>query len=207
MPTETRFWLIRHAIVEENARAVIYGINDVPICPEHLIAQRPVYAALAQRLPQPATWLASPLSRTQRTAAAIFANGYPEQAPTITPELIELDFGAWQGLPHHALPARLRETPHPFWPVSGTERPPGGESMADGIARVGPAMEMLAERYAGHDVVAVSHGGTIRAAIAHTLRIAADQALHLSVDNLSLTRLDRTAQGWRVGCVNEMAGV
>ena len=79
--------------------------------------------------------------------------------------------------------------------------------MADGIARVGPAMEMLAQRYEGRDVVAVSHGGTIRAAVAHALRIAADQALHLSIDNLSLTRLDREPGGWRVGCVNEMAGV
>lgn len=208
--TETRFWLIRHAIVEATARAVIYGVNDVPICPEHLAVQGPLYAALARRLPAPGpttSWLASPLSRTQKTAAAIFAAGYPEQTLAITPELIELHFGSWQGLPHHALPSQLRETPHAFWPVSGTERPPGGESMQDGIARVGPAMEMLAERYAGQDVVAVSHGGTIRAAVAHALRIGPDQALHLSVDNISLTRLDRTPDGWRVGCVNALPGV
>ena len=30
--TETRFWLIRHAIVDENARAMLYGIMDVPLC-------------------------------------------------------------------------------------------------------------------------------------------------------------------------------
>ena len=29
--TETRFWLIRHALVEENARAMLYGIMDVPL--------------------------------------------------------------------------------------------------------------------------------------------------------------------------------
>ncbi len=208
--TETRFWLIRHAIVEENARALIYGANDVPICPRHLIAQRPMYEALARRLPPPGPntiWLASPLSRTQRTAAAIMDAGYPEQPPVITPELIELSFGDWQGLRHHELPAQLREVPHPFWPISGTERPPGGESMQDGLDRVGPALEMLADRYAGKDVIAVSHGGTIRAAVAHALRIDASQALHLSVDNLSLTKLDRNSGGWLVGCVNELPGV
>ena len=30
----TGFWLIRHAIVAENARAMLYGTMDVPLCPE-----------------------------------------------------------------------------------------------------------------------------------------------------------------------------
>lgn len=205
--TETRFWLIRHALVEENARAIVYGTMDVELCPHTLAAQVPMYAALARRLPRPAAWLASPLSRTQRTAAAIFAAGYPEQAPAIEPGLIELGFGDWQGMVHAAVPPLLTMEPHAFWPLAGHERPPGGESMADGIVRLGGTMERLAETYAGQDVVAVSHGGAIRAAVAHALRIAADNALHLSIENISLTRLDHTPRGWRVACVNELPGV
>lgn len=208
--TETRFWLIRHALVEENARSMIYGDNDVELCPHTLSAQRPMYAALARRLPPPGpavTWLASPLSRTQRTAAAIFEAGYPAQIPTIVPGLIELSFGSWQGLVHADLPSKLTMTPHAFWPLAGAERPPGGESMEDGIARMGPLMEELAATYQGHDVVTVCHGGVIRAAVAHALGIGADNALHLSVENLSLTRLDRLPGGWRVDCVNELPGV
>jgi alpha-ribazole phosphatase len=205
--TETNFWLIRHAIVEENARTVIYGTMDVQLCPHSLEAQRPMYAALARRLPCPAVWLASPLSRTQATAAAIFRAGYPEQALTIEPGLIELGFGAWQGLAHAELPPRLTMPAHPFWPLSGDERPPGGESMADGVERVGAVLERLAEAHRGRDVVAVSHGGAIRAAVAHALHIPADNALHLSIENISLTRLDHTPRGWRVACVNELPGV
>lgn len=208
--TETRFWLIRHAIVAENELGRIYGATDVPLCPENLIAQVPMHTALARRLPESGpdvVWLASPLTRTQHTAAAIFAAGYPEQVLTIEPDLIELSFGDWQGLAHHELPRHLRLPPHGFWSMAGEERPPGGESMADAIARVGPALERLAETYHGRDVVAVTHGGTIRAAVAHALGIGADNALHLSVDNLSLTRLDRLRRGWRVACVNELPGV
>ncbi|MDA8252797.1 MAG: histidine phosphatase family protein [Rhodospirillales bacterium] len=205
--TETRFWLIRHAIVEENARTLIYGTMDVELCPHTLAAQRPMYLALARRLPRPAVWLASPLVRTQRTAAAIFRAGYPEQTLMIDPGLIELAFGAWQGLTHAALPERLTRPAHAFWPLAGEERPPGGESMADGIRRLGSVMERLAETHAGQDVVAVSHGGAIRAAVAHALRIGADNALHLSIENISLTRLDHTPRGWRVACVNELPGV
>ena len=48
--------------------------------------------------------------------------------------------------------------------------------------------------------------GTIRAAVAHALGVSATQALHLSVANLGLTRLEREPTGWRVVCVNELPG-
>lgn len=199
---ETRFWMIRHALVEENARAVLYGVMDVPLCPESLVAQRPMYAALANALPREAAWVVSPLSRTQKTAEAIFAAGYPRQDWMVEPGLMEQNLGALQGLAHVELPSRLAMPAHPFWPLAGNERPPGGESFAEVIARVGPTMERLARTYEGQDVVAVSHGGTIRAAVAHSLDVSADNALHLSVQNISLTRLERLERGWRVICVN-----
>ncbi len=203
---ETRFWLIRHALVEENARAMLYGTMDVPLCPDSLVAQVPMYRALAARLPRPASWVVTPLSRTRRTAEAIFAAGYPAAPLAVEPDLVEQNLGDWQGLPHADLPPRLSLPPHAFWPLGGEERPPGGESMAEVIARVGPAMERLAERHAGQDVVVVSHGGAIRAAVAHAIGIRADNALHLSVQNISLTRLERHPTGWRVVAVNEVVG-
>ena len=208
--TTTRFWLIRHAVVNENALAVLYGANDVELCPHNLVAQIPMYRALAHRLPPPGprtTWLTSPLSRARRTAEAIFDAGYPRQETAVEDGLIELHFGEWQGLRNEELPARLTMPAHAFWPVAATERPPGGESMEDGIARVGPMMDRLAATYAGHDVVVVTHGGVIRAAVAHALRIDAESALSLSIENLSLTRIDRRARGWLVACVNELPGV
>jgi alpha-ribazole phosphatase len=204
--TETGLWLIRHAIVDENARAILYGIMDVPLCETSLLEQAPMYRALAARLPRPAAWKVTPLSRTRRTAEAIFAAGYPHTEPEVEPDLSEQALGEWQGLPHAELPPLLTLPKHAFWPVAGHERPPGGETMADVIERVGPALERLAAQHEGEDVVIVSHGGAIRAAVAHCLRIGADNALHLVVQNLSLTRLERSPEGWRVVCVNELPG-
>lgn len=203
---ETHFWLIRHALVAENARAMLYGVMDVPLCETTLLEQAPMYRALAFRLPRPAAWYVTPLSRTLRTAEAIFAAGYPEAELAVEPGLIEQSLGGWQGLPHADLPARLTQPKHAFWPLAGTEVPPGGESVADVIARVGGAMERLADANPDRDVVIVSHGGAIRGAVAHALRIGPDNALHLSIQNLSLTRLERSAEGWRVVCVNELPG-
>jgi alpha-ribazole phosphatase len=204
MSGPTCFWLIRHAIVEENARAVLYGTMDVPLCPESLHAQAGMYRALAARLPMPAVWLCSPLSRTRRTAEAIFSAGYPAQPVTVEPGLTEQTLGQWEGLAHADLPARLTLPAHAFWPLGGHERPPGGESVAEMIVRVGATMERLAADYAGQDVVAVSHGGAIRAALAHALDIGPDNALHLAVQNLSLTRIERHPRAWRVVTVNQL---
>ena len=200
----TRFWMIRHAIVEENARALLYGTMDVPLCPESLVAQAPMYQALADRLPDPAHWIVTPLSRTRRTAEAIFRAGYPAQALAVEPGLVEQHLGEWQGLAHAELPDRLVLPAHAFWPLGGEEEPPGGESIATVIARVGTTMERLAADHPGRDVVAVSHGGAIRGAVAHALGIGADHALHLAVQNLSLTRLERHPNGWRVVGLNEL---
>ena len=204
--TETRFWLIRHALVDENSRAILYGIMDVPLCETTLLAQGPMYSALAKRLPRPAVWKVTPLSRTQRTAQEIFNAGYPPRVPEIEPDLIEQSLGEWQGLPHADLPAKLAMTQHPFWPLAGDEKPPGGESMVEVIVRAGAVLERLAREHAGQDVVIVSHGGTIRAAVAHALGVHPDNALHLSIHNLSLTCLERHPEGWRVTRVNELPG-
>jgi alpha-ribazole phosphatase len=204
--TETRFWLVRHALVDENSRAILYGVMDVPLCETTLEAQAPMYAALANRLPRPAKWKVTPLSRTRRTALAIFNAGYPVQDLDVEPDLIEQSLGEWQGLPHADLPAKLVAPQHPFWPLAGDEKPPGGESMVEVIVRTGAALERLAEVHRGEDVVIVSHGGTIRAAVAYALDVHPDKALHLSIHNLSLTSLELHPEGWRVTRVNELPG-
>jgi alpha-ribazole phosphatase len=204
--TETRFWLIRHALVDENSRAILYGIMDVPLCETTLVEQAPMYAALARRLPRPAVWKVTPLSRTRRTAQTIFDAGYPARELSVEPDLIEQSLGEWQGLPHAELPAKLAIPQHPFWPLAGGEKPPGGESMVEVIARVGVALERLTREHCNEDVVIVSHGGTIRAAVAYALGVHPDNALHLSIHNLSMTSLERHPEGWRVTRVNELPG-
>jgi len=207
VPGITRFWLIRHALVEQNARMKLYGSLDVPLCPESLVAQVPMYEALAARLPRDAVWVTTPLSRTQRTAQAIQEAGYPVTEWSVEPGLIEQSMGDYHGLRHHELPERLIMPAHPFWPMAADEVPPGGESMVQVLERVGEAMERLADTHDGQDIVVVSHGGAIRAATAHALGVDAETSLRLSVQNLSLTILERHPVSWRVVAVNELPGI
>ena len=73
MPEPTRLFLIRHALVEPSARAMLYGAMDVPLCDLALQEEAALYRWLAARLPRPAHWVTSQLARTKATAAAICA--------------------------------------------------------------------------------------------------------------------------------------
>jgi len=197
--------MVRHALVSAAARSVLYGRMDVALCAESLELQAETYRKLAERLPRGAAWVVTPLSRTRQTAEAIFGAGYPTAELAVEPGLIEQDLGQWQGLAHADLPARLADPAHPFWPLGAKELPPGGETMEQVVARAGLAMERLALAYPRRDVVCVSHGGAIRAALAHATGARADSVLHFSIQNLSLTVLERFSNGWRVVLVNEGA--
>src|SRR5207302_1816136 len=65
-----------------------------------------------------------------------------------------------------------------------------------------PANAGLAALPAG-DVVLVVHSGTIRAVLAIALDLEPDGALRFVIDPLSLTRIDRLENGWRVVAVNQ----
>lgn len=70
------------------------------------------------------------------------------------------------------------------------------------IARVGAVMNRLTNE-PGENIIIISHGGAIRAAIAHALGLTAHQALCLSVENISLTRLEHNGSDWRLISLNE----
>lgn len=79
--------------------------------------------------------------------------------------------------------------------------------MVQVVDRVGATLDRLAADHPARDIVCVSHGGAIRAAVVHALGVDAHAALHLSVQNLSLTVIEHFVAGWRVVTVNESAGL
>jgi alpha-ribazole phosphatase len=186
MSEGNRLWLIRHAPVA-GPRGVIHGF-DAPADTSDAHA----IAALGAKLPAGAASFASPSRRTLETAAALGLLAKPE------PCFREQNFGDWTGRRHDDLARELGDAYHDFWRAPASGRPPGGESFVDQIGRV---REGLAALPPG-DVVLVVHSGTVRAALAIALEIAPQSALRFAIDPLSLTRIDRLTNGWRVACVN-----
>ena len=73
------------------------------------------------------------------------------------------------------------------------EPAPGGESFLDLYNRVRGAIERINAEQAGKDVIAVAHGGTIKAAIGLALGGQPEKGLAFDIDNCSVTRLDHFA--------------
>jgi alpha-ribazole phosphatase len=205
--TATRFWWVRHAPVPHGGR--IYGQLDLSCdCSE-----TSVFAGLAGQLPRRAVWVTSDLRRTHETAAAIIRAGLPGPQAIPGPgvlalaDLAEQNFGEWQSLTYEELSQSRNGDFHRFWHAPAHQAPPGGESFLAVAARVGRAIHRLAETYAGSDIIAVAHGGTIRAALGLALSLDPEAALAISIDNCSITRIDRIegpglGHGWRVVTVN-----
>jgi alpha-ribazole phosphatase len=203
--TVTRWWWIRHAPVTGHGGR-IYGQEDYPAD----LSNTAAFAALATLLPAEPVWVTSHLRRTRDTAAAILAARTHKPDCLIEPDIAEQDVGAWHGLTHDELNALRGVARDDFalWPAS--ERPPDGESFLDVMARVDLAVTRLTAAHRGRDIVAVAHGGSIRAALAMALGIEAERVMSFAIDNCSLTRLDHIHDGegssericWRIVAVN-----
>ncbi|MFP6743017.1 MAG: histidine phosphatase family protein [Alphaproteobacteria bacterium] len=201
--TVTRWWWVRHAPAFR-VNGGIYGNDDVP-CDT---TDAESFRGLARLLPEDAIWVTSHLSRTKLTAAAIVDGGAVGPEPMVEQGLGEQGFGDWQGMTHAEVEAANPEIYHKFWLAPADHAPPGGESFVDVIDRVRTVVERMTVDHGGRDIIAVAHGGTIRAALAIALGVEADRALPFCTENLSITRIDHVdgpgAGGdWRIVTVNQ----
>jgi ribonuclease H / adenosylcobalamin/alpha-ribazole phosphatase len=182
--TATRLLLLRHGQTELSVQRRYSGRGD-PALTE--LGRRQAEAAaryLAQRGGIAAV-ISSPLQRAYDTAAAA-AQGLGLDV-TIDDDLIETDFGAWEGLTFTEAAERDPEL-HRRWLRDTSIEPPGGESFDDVMARVCRARERIVERYQGATVLVVSHVTPIKT----LLRLALDAGpgilyrLHLDLASLSI---------------------
>src|SRR3982075_920592 len=190
----TRWWWVRHAPVREDG-GCIYGQKDLG-CDT---SDRVVFEAVGKILPRDAVWYASNLKRTHQTADAIWAAGFPKPASMQhEAALAEQHLGEWQGMNRAAfLASQPIGSP---WFADIAEPAPGGESFMDLYNRVRGVIERISVEHAGRDVIAVAHGGTIKAAIGLALGNQPEKGLTFDIDNCSVTRLDHLTsdnhRGW-----------
>jgi alpha-ribazole phosphatase len=197
----TRWWWVRHAPVRSDG-GNIYGQSDID-CDT---SDREVFEAVAKILPRDAVWYSSNLKRTHQTADAIWDAGFPRpSAMTQVPAFAEQHLGQWQGMNRAAFLAS--QPAGSSWFAKIDEPAPGGESFMDLYNRACAAIARITSMEAGRDVIAVGHGGTIKAAVGLALGGQPDKGLTFDIDNCSVTRLDHFAtagQGnWRLPMVNQ----
>jgi ribonuclease HI len=129
--------------------------------------------------------VSSPLQRAHDTATAA-AKGLGLDV-TIDADLIETDFGAWEGLTFAEAAERDPEL-HTRWLRDTSLAPPDGESFDTVAQRVRRARNRIIAEYGGASVLVVSHVTPIKT----VLRLALDAGesilyrLHLDLASLSI---------------------
>jgi alpha-ribazole phosphatase len=197
-----RLILIRHGETEWNASLRYMGQNAVPLNERGRAQAR----AAADRLARhgAAALYTSDLPRAAETAAILGER--LGLAPRPTPELREIDVGQWEGLTPEELYRRYPDHMKEYDRDPARTVRLGGESYAELQARaLGALTALQAAHTGGETLLAVSHGGTIRALLCHVIGLDLAHFGRLWLDNGSLTELRLGAGGWRLTRLNDAA--
>ena len=152
----------------------------------------------------------SPLERAIETAEPLALSRH--LSVQVRPNLIEVDYGGFQGRTYKQL-GRLK-----LWKAL-LEKPsqirfPGGETMAEVQQRVVADLDTLAREWLTTDadgkpeehlIAIVAHADVIRLALAHYLNMALDDFLRLTVNpaSLSIVQNDGSSRP-KVICINQL---
>ncbi|GGE71759.1 histidine phosphatase family protein [Sphingomonas prati] len=114
----------------------------------------------------------------------------------VEPALADIDHGDWRGKGFAEIePAGLMR-----WLAAPEAGAPGGETLADVVARVAPWLDGLCD--ADGTVLAVTHAMVVRAVLVHSIGLPAAAAMAIDVGPLSQTVLSSNGR-WRLQGLRE----
>ena len=219
----TRLILVRHGETALTREGRYSGRGDVPLSDEgeaQAMAAGGRVAGLARNLSASrrredeapavaqsvdvAAVVTSPLSRCVRTAE-ILAAELGGVDVTVLPDLIECDFGEWEGLTFAEVQERW-PAEMSAWLDSPSVAPPAGESFEAVAERARAAVGTVLRAYPGSVVVLVSHVSPIKLILRDALQ-AGDGFLHrMFLDAAGVSMMDIWPDGGvAVRSVNETA--
>lgn len=188
-----RLTLVRHGQSTFNERGLYQGASDVPVLTPKGCEQAVAAARLISSTPFDAFYV-SPLQRARKTAH--FLKHRLDRLPreTLTPLLREIELPEWEGRPFTDVIAqeRGRHRSWKFSPQTFEMRDFGGAVIAPGrdiVERVRIFLDMVQRDCAGRSVLAVAHGGTIRAILSVLLDMPGDRLHAINQENCGVTTL------------------
>jgi len=173
--------LVRHGETEWSKSGQHTGRTDIPLTENGVVQAERAARALADR--QFGLALSSPLIRARETARIIGVD------PEIDEDLMEWDYGAYEGLTTPQIKVR-RHGPWDLW----TDGVPSGDTPGENAAEVRVRVERALNRARpvlaeGHDAVFVAHGHVLRALGAAWIRLAPQDGAVLALATASVSVL------------------
>lgn len=154
-----RIYLIRHGLIEGNLKGQYIGRTDAPLIPEGLA----MLEAMKENYvyPEAEEYFTSPMLRCRQTMAAL----YPGVNPIVVPDLVECNFGEYEGKTAKEL-ADKEEFKRWTGEQGADYAPPGGENTNAFVARVCNGFNNIVKYMmteGKRDAVICTHGGVIMA--------------------------------------------
>jgi broad specificity phosphatase PhoE/ribonuclease HI len=185
-PTATTTVLVRHASSVLSPQRRFSGRGDVALSPEGLAQAEKVAARLGTR-PGIDLIVTSPLRRARQTAELIAKATGVELATD--DDLVETDFGAWEGLTFAE--ARAADgAALDAWLADPQTAPPGGESFADVAVRVARARDRLLAAHPAQTLVVVSHVTPLKTLLRLALEAPPIMLHRLQLDVTGVSEVD-----------------
>ncbi|MEU9168915.1 bifunctional RNase H/acid phosphatase [Streptomyces sp. NPDC048420] len=137
--------------------------------------------------------LASPLTRTRQTAAAVAERLGIEV--TVEDGLIETDFGAWEGLTFGEVRERYPDDLTKWLADPEAEPTGGGESFAATATRIAATRDRLVAAYAGRTVLLVTHVTPIKTFVRLALGAPPESLFRMELSAASISAVAYYADG------------
>lgn len=199
-----RLIFVRHGETPWNVTLQYQGQANVPLNERgHEQARR---AAGRLRGLEVAALYSSDIVRAWQTAEILAAQ--LGRQPIAAPEIREIDVGQWEGHTPEELYRRFPDHMAEYRRDPARTVRLGGESYAQLQARALVFLNRVQEEHRqGEVIVAVSHGGTIRALLCHVIGLDLGNFGRMWLDNGSLTEFRLGRNGWRLMRLNDAAHV
>jgi broad specificity phosphatase PhoE len=195
-----RLILIRHGETAWNRKEVFRGRRDVELG-ERGRRQAQLLAEALRGDPIEGVY-SSPLSRALDTARPL-AETHALQV-SLDERLTDMSFGEWEGRPREEVEqadsAHYRTwlaEPHVF-------RAPEGESFADVLGRVWPALGEIAARHRDGGAAVISHRVVCKLLLCAALGAGEAAFWRVRLDTASISRLHTSGDHWVVTSINDI---
>ncbi len=197
----TTIYLIRHGQTASNATGFYMGREDVELN-EVGLAQAEKLAARLASYPLNSIY-ASPLKRAFNTAEIVARPHSISVKPM--PNLMEMNYGDWQGLHRNEIKQRYPE----LWRKSVDFEPdmcyPNGESYREVMERSLAAFNEITEKEKDKLTAVVSHQGFLRVMVMHILGATYKMCPKIEFGNTSLSVVKITDGRPRLVTLNDMS--
>jgi broad specificity phosphatase PhoE len=191
--TGAEVWLFRHGEVHEDWQGKAYGGLDVPLSAQGERDTRAV-AELFGGVPFRAV-VSSSLERARMLGELLAtAAGAPLE---VSPGLVEIARGRWQGRTVADLFARSADEVAAFYADPWTFDEHGGETDADVLERAWPVLE-AALRRSGGPLALTAHYNVVRVLVSHAIGIDPRDSFRLRVDLGAVNVLRDGPGGWEL---------